>query len=147
VGHLRSDELPEELARLRASTGARWGSVTEAELNLAVANRVKPLLEAQGVVVDLLPATVPPGYDADAFIAIHADGSSSPAARGWKLATPWRTSAVSRALMHAVAAAYGPATGLPQDSGGVTFNMATTPLATAATSTPSPVPLRRSSSR
>ncbi|MCX7790935.1 MAG: N-acetylmuramoyl-L-alanine amidase [Chloroflexaceae bacterium] len=123
VGHLRSDELPEELARLRASTGARWGNVTEAELNLAVANRVKPLLEAHGVVVDLLPATVPPGYDADAFIAIHADGSSSPAARGWKLATPWRTSAASRALMNAVAAAYGPATGLPQDSGGVTFNM------------------------
>lgn len=123
VGHLRSEELPEELARLRASTGARWGSVTEAELNLAVANRVKPLLEAQGVVVDFLPATVPPGYDADAFIAIHADGSSSPAARGWKLATPWRTSAASRTLMNAVAAAYGPATGLPQDSGGVTFNM------------------------
>lgn len=123
AGHLRADELPEELARLRTSTGARWGDVTEAELNLAVANRIRPLLEAQGVVVDILPATVPPGYDADAFIAIHADGSSNPAARGWKLATPWRTSAASRALMQAVAAAYGPATGLPEDSGGVTFNM------------------------
>jgi len=123
AGHLRSDELPEELARLRTSTGARWGNVTEAELNLAIANRVKPLLEAQGVMVDILPATVPPGYDADAFIAIHADGSSGPTARGWKLATPWRASAASRALMDAVAAAYGPATGLPQDSGGVTFNM------------------------
>ncbi len=123
VGHLRSEELPEELARLRTSTGARWGNTTEAELNLAIANRIKPLLEAQGVVVDLLPATVPPGYDADAFIAIHADGSSNPAARGWKLATPWRTSTASRALMAAVAAAYGPATGLPEDRGGVTFNM------------------------
>lgn len=123
VGHLRSNELPEELARLRTSTGARWGSVTEAELNLEIVNRVKPLLEAQGVVVDVLPATVPPGYDADAFLAIHADGSTGAAARGWKLATPWRTSDASRALMDAVAAAYGPATGIPEDVGGVTFNM------------------------
>ncbi|MCS6881120.1 MAG: N-acetylmuramoyl-L-alanine amidase [Oscillochloridaceae bacterium] len=123
AGHLRADELPEELARLRTSTGARWGDVTEAELNLAIANRVRALLEAQGVVVDILPATVPPGYDADAFIAIHADGSGNSAARGWKLATPWRASAASRALMQAVAASYGPATGLPEDGGGVTFNM------------------------
>lgn len=123
VGHLHANELPEELARLRTSTGARWGDVTEAELNLAIVNRIKPLLEAQGVLVDVLPATVPPGYDADAFLAIHADGSSSPAARGWKLATPWRASAASRALLAAVAAAYGPATGLPEDVGGVTFNM------------------------
>jgi len=123
VGHLRANELPEELARLRSSTGARWGGVSEAELNLAIVNRIKPLLEAEGVLVDVLPATVPPGYDADAFLAIHADGSSNPTARGWKLATPWRASAASRALLAAVAAAYGPATGLPEDAGGVTFNM------------------------
>jgi N-acetylmuramoyl-L-alanine amidase len=123
VGHLRSNELPEELARLRTSTGARWGNVTEADLNLDIVNRVKPLLEAQGVIVDVIPATVPIAYDADAFLAIHADGSASGAARGWKLATPWRTSEASRALMNAVAAAYGPATGLPEDAGGVTVNM------------------------
>jgi N-acetylmuramoyl-L-alanine amidase len=123
VGHLRSEELPEELARLRTSTGARYGNVTEAELNLDIVNRVKPLLEAQGVIVDVLPATVPPGYDADAFLAIHADGSRSAAARGWKLATPWRASEASKALLAAVAASYGPATGLPEDVGGVTFNM------------------------
>ena len=123
VGHLRSNELPEELARLRTSTGARWGDVSEAELNLDIANRVKPLLEAQGVIVDMLPATVPPGYDADAFLAIHADGSTGAAARGWKLATPWRASQASKDLMAAVGAAYGPATGMPEDVGGVTFNM------------------------
>jgi hypothetical protein len=123
VGHLRSNELPDELARLRTSTGARWGNVTEADLNLDIVNRVKPLLEAQGVIVDVIPATVPVRYDADAFLAIHADGSASAAARGWKLATPWRTSEASRALMNAVAAAYGPATGLPEDVGGVTVNM------------------------
>lgn len=123
VGHLRSNELPEELARLRTSTGTRWGSLTEAALNFDIVNRVKPLLEAQGVIVDVLPATVPIAYDADAFLAIHADGSSSSGARGWKLATPWRASEASKALMAAVAAAYGPATGLPEDVGGVTYNM------------------------
>ncbi len=123
VGHLRSNELPEELERLRTSTGARWGTVTEAQLNLDIANRVKPLLEAQGIIVDILPATVPPSYDADAFLAIHADGSTGAAARGWKLATPWRASEASKQLMAAVGAAYGPATGMPEDVGGVTFNM------------------------
>jgi hypothetical protein len=123
VGHLRSNELPEELARLRTSTGARWGNVTEADLNQDIVNRIKPLLEAQGVIVDVIPATVPVSYDADAFLAIHADGSASPAARGWKLATPWRTSEASRALMNAVAATYGVNTGLPEDVGGVTVNM------------------------
>lgn len=122
VGHLRSDELPEELVRLRTSTGARWGGVSEAALNLDIVNRIRPILEAQGVVVDILPATVPPGYDADAFLAIHADGSTG-AARGWKLATPWRASEASKQLLAAVAAAYGPATGLPEDVGGITFNM------------------------
>lgn len=123
VGHLRSNELPEELAHLRSSTGARWGGVTEAALNLDVVNQIKPLLEARGVIVDVLPATVPPGYEADAFLTIHADGSAGASARGWKLATPWRASEASKALMAAVAAAYGPASGLPEDIGGVTVNM------------------------
>ncbi|WP_097651155.1 N-acetylmuramoyl-L-alanine amidase [Candidatus Chloroploca asiatica] len=123
VGHLRSNELPDELARLRTSTGARWGRITEAELNLEIVNRITPLLEAEGVVVDIIPATVPPGYDADAFLAIHADGSTSGGPRGWKLATPWRASEASKALMAAVGSAYGPGTGMPEDVGGVTFNM------------------------
>ncbi|NCC36857.1 MAG: N-acetylmuramoyl-L-alanine amidase, partial [Chloroflexia bacterium] len=55
VGHLRSNELPDELARLRTSTGARWGRITEAELNLDIVNRITPLLEAEGVVVDIIP--------------------------------------------------------------------------------------------
>lgn len=123
VGHWKSDELPDELARLRGSTGARWGDVTEAELNYDIAVRVQALLVAQGVVVDLLPATVPPSYDADAFIAIHADGSTSGAARGWKIATPWRTSEASRTLLTSISATYGPATALPEDVGGITVNM------------------------
>lgn len=123
VGHWKSNELPEELARLRTSTGAYYGGIDEAELNLDIAQRVKPLLEAQGVIVDLLPATVPPSYDADAFIAIHADGSSGERVRGWKVATPWRTSPASQQLRDAMAASYSQATGLPEDLNGITFNM------------------------
>ncbi len=122
IGHLRSHELPEEQAHLRTSTGARWNGITEAQVNEAIAVRVRDILVAAGVEVDLLPATVPPAYDADAFVAIHADGSTE-GARGWKIATPWRASAASRALMEAVAATYGVITGLPEDRNGITINM------------------------
>lgn len=123
VGHYRAEELPEELARFRTSTGARYGDTTEAELNYAIAVRVQALLEAEEVVVDLLPATIPPSYDADAFLAIHADGSTGAGPRGWKLATPWRASTASQNLLAAVAATYPIATGLPEDVGGITVNM------------------------
>ena len=123
VGHLHSNELPDEMAQLRTSAGAHWGNVSEASLNLDIANRVKPLLEAQGVSVELLPATVPPGYDADAFVALHSDGSNGGSAHGWKLATPWRASEASKQLFGAMAGTYGGVTGMPEDVGGVTFNM------------------------
>ncbi len=122
IGHLRSHELPEELAHLRSSTGAHWNGITEARVNEAIAVRVRDILIAAGVEVDLLPATVPPSYDADAFVAIHADGSVE-GARGWKIATPWRASAASKMLMEAVAKTYGTISGLPEDRNGVTINM------------------------
>lgn len=123
VGHWRANELPEELARLRTSTGAVYGNLSEVQVNLDIAQRVKPLLEAEGVVVDLLPATVPPAYDADAFVALHIDGVQGAGKRGWKIATPWRASTASRQLLAAMAADYGKTTGIPEDAGGVTFNM------------------------
>ncbi|MGQ9877261.1 MAG: N-acetylmuramoyl-L-alanine amidase [Chloroflexus sp.] len=122
IGHLRSNELPEELAHLRTSTGTYWQNIREVEVNEAIAIRVRDILVAAGVEVDLLPATVPPAYDADAFVAIHADGSAA-GTRGWKVATPWRTSAASRALMEAVASTYGVITGLPEDRYGISINM------------------------
>jgi N-acetylmuramoyl-L-alanine amidase len=114
--------LPDELARLRGSTGAYFEGRSEMALNLDIARRVEQLLIARGIRVDVLPATIPPGYDADAFVAIHADGSAGARARGFKLATPWRTSTASRLLMEAVDGAYGEATGLPRD-GSITINM------------------------
>ena len=122
AGHWKSAELPDELARLRSSSGAYVRGLSEAELNLDIARRVEALLVAQGVAVDVLPATVPPGYDADVFVALHADGSPSASARGFKLATPWRTSRASQHLLDALSAEYAAATRLPLD-GGVTVNM------------------------
>lgn len=122
VGHWRSNELPDELARLRTSTGAYVNGLAEVDLNLAIARRVEQLLVNQGVIVDVLPATVPPSYDADAFVAIHADGVNGASKRGYKLATPWRTSQASRELLEALDQAYGKATGLPKDDT-ITVNM------------------------
>ena len=123
VGHLHAADLPQELARLRTSTGAHAGGVPEVEINLAVAQAAAALLEAEGVEVELLPATIPPGYDADAFVAIHADGNRNPAARGYKVSPPWRASPASRLLVAALHEHYGQATGLPVDLNGVTYNM------------------------
>jgi N-acetylmuramoyl-L-alanine amidase len=122
AGHWRIDELPAEQARLRGDTGAQWGALTEAEVNLAIARRVVIQLETAGIDVDLLPAAVPPDYDADAFIAIHADDGGSRES-GWKVASPWRSSAASRRLRDSVASAYALTTGLPEDRYGVSYNM------------------------
>jgi N-acetylmuramoyl-L-alanine amidase len=123
AGHWKIDELPAELHRLRSSTGARYGSYREVDANLDVARRVARYLEAAGVQVDLLPATVPQGYLADAFVSIHADGAYRPGVRGWKISTPWRSSEASRMLLDALVRTYPAFTGLPEDRYGTTYNM------------------------
>lgn len=122
VGHWKSSELPEELERLRTSSGAFAAGLAEADVNMAVARRVLDLLVSRGIQADLLPATVPVSYDADAFVAIHADGSTSPDSRGFKLAAPWRSSRAALRLLDMLTEEYAAATGLPQDDG-ITFNM------------------------
>lgn len=122
AGHWKASELPDELARLRTSSGAHAAGYAEADVNLDVAQRVAALLTSHGLAVDLLPATIPSSYDADVFVSIHADGSANAGARGFKLATPWRTSRASQLLLESVEAEYGAATGLPED-GAITINM------------------------
>lgn len=90
VGHWKNNELPDELEKIRGNSGARSSGISEWEVNLAIAQAVKKYLEGAGVVVDILPATVPPSYWADAFVAIHADGSTDPQTSGFKVAGPWR---------------------------------------------------------
>lgn len=123
VGHLQAAELPAELSRLHGSTGAWAAGVAELQINIVVARAAAALLEAEGIDVTLLPATIPPGFDADAFISVHTDGNNSPAARGYKVSPPWRASPASRLLAAALHEHYGKATGLPVDLNGVTYNM------------------------
>ena len=123
AGHWQIDRLPDEQYRLRGDTGARWGTLTEAAVNLAMARRVVRQLQEAGVTADLLPALVPAGYDADAFVAIHADDGAGTEARGWKISTPWRASEASRRLRDDIARFYGQATALPEDRYGVSYNM------------------------
>ncbi|MCR4264254.1 MAG: N-acetylmuramoyl-L-alanine amidase [Candidatus Roizmanbacteria bacterium] len=90
VGHWKNDELPDELERLRGNTGSTGGGKSEWEVNLSIAGELKTLLEAEGITVDILPATVPEKYWADVFIAIHADGNTDSSVHGYKFAAPWR---------------------------------------------------------
>jgi N-acetylmuramoyl-L-alanine amidase len=123
AGHWKIAEVPDEQYRLRGDTGAQWKKITEASVNLEIATRVQKQLQDAGVIVDLLPATVPPGYDADAFVAIHADDGGGADPSGWKIATPWRSSLASRRLRDDIAQSYGRASGLPEDRYGISYNM------------------------
>lgn len=123
VGHWKNNELPEELSRLIGNTGASGGGKTEAEVNLAIAEKTAELLRIQGITVELLPATVPPNYWADVFIAIHADGSTSTTTSGYKIAAPWRdfTGTADELVSH-LELEYEAATGFSKDPN-ITRNM------------------------
>lgn len=92
VGHLDAAAQPDELASLRASTGAHAAGVDEVDVNRAVVDALARRLEAHGFAVDVLPASVPAGYRADLVLAIHADANADPAREGYKSAhfTPAR---------------------------------------------------------
>lgn len=123
VGHLENDRLPEELSQLIGNTGAAAGGYTETEVNLAIAEKTADLLRARGIAVDILPATVPPDYWADAFIAIHADGSTDPSTTGFKIAAPWRDlTGKADSLVSNLEQTYQAATGLRKDDN-ITRNM------------------------
>lgn len=123
VGHWKNDEVPEELYRLEGNTGSSGGGKWEWEVNLAVAEEVRKILEEAGVEVDILPATVPPRYWADVFLAIHADGSPDRSKSGYKFAHPRRdyTGKANR-LIDLLYKTYGEVTGLGVDTN-VTRNM------------------------
>jgi hypothetical protein len=124
VGHWRADEHPDELAVLRASTGAAVGDLREVDLNLAVAEALARRLRRAGIDATLLPATVPPRLRADVLLAVHADASLEAQRRGYKSAhaTPAR-SRREPLLKAAVDAAYLRASGLPDDHDNVTGAM------------------------
>ncbi|MBI4321218.1 MAG: N-acetylmuramoyl-L-alanine amidase [Chloroflexi bacterium] len=117
AGHWQTPEVPDELDALRAYVGISVGELEEWEVNLAIARRVASLLQAAGIDVDVLPATVPPGYQADAFVALHCDGEPSEQRSGFKLGRA-RWSVIPEAdlaLLDAIAQAYQDATDLDID--------------------------------
>lgn len=123
VGHWKNNELPDELERLRGNTGATGGGKKEWEVNMKIAELTAQLLKDKGVVVDILPSTVPEKYLADAFIAIHADGSLDTGKSGFKAATPRRDfSGKGKSLLSFVESEYQKSTEIPLDPN-VTRNM------------------------
>lgn len=124
VGHWQCANLPAEFASLRRSTGGSGGGYQEVDVNLKVARLVATILEQNGVYVDLLPATVPVKYQADAFVAIHCDANSSSGPRGFKAARSGRSAIpnVDDALVKAIYDDYIAATGFPRSSA-ITNNM------------------------
>lgn len=123
AGHWKAGEAPEELQRLRERTGTSGGGKAEWQVNLKIAEETKKLLEKQGITVDLLPATVPPGYWADVFVAIHADGNENSAVAGFKAAAPRRDlSGKAPLLTQLMETEYQTATKLARDPN-VTRNM------------------------
>jgi N-acetylmuramoyl-L-alanine amidase len=70
--------------------GTRWGSMSEADVNLAIVRATAALLEKKGYVVEILPAVVPRDYRAHLFLSIHADGAASATATGFRVSAPRR---------------------------------------------------------
>ena len=112
VGHWRAEEAPRELSRLRGN-GANWNGIAEWEVNLEIVRHTSAMLEDLGYVVDILPAVVPPGYRAHLFIAVHADGSNDPGAKGYRVAAPSRdATGRASAFVDLLRRTYGPVTGI-----------------------------------
>jgi hypothetical protein len=123
VGHWKNDELPDELAHLHGNTGASGGGKAEWEVNLAIAELTKTILVQRGIEVDILPATIPPSYWADAFVAIHADGNLDSRINGYKIAASWRDmTKKANTVIEFVGKEYQQSTGLIEDPE-ITTNM------------------------
>lgn len=104
VGHWQNEDLPDELWKLRDySLGGEVSGQTEWELCLSIAELTKQDLESDGYAVDLIPATVPESYQADAFISLHTDGNDDTSVSGYKTAaSAWDETDESESLAQAM---------------------------------------------
>jgi N-acetylmuramoyl-L-alanine amidase len=123
AGHWLTDQVPPELGRLQG--GASGGGKQEWEVNLDVAERTAALLEANSIQVDVLPATVPAHYQANAFIALHADGDTTGENSGFKVARPGFSSVpdIDDRLVADIDQVYGSETNLTRDDEHVSLRM------------------------
>ena len=124
VGHWKNEELPDELYKLRGtSLGGEAGGYKEWEVMLSIAHRVEKRLSSHGIVVEILPATVPKDYEADLFLSLHADGSLDISERGFKASGFWVDVTDKRDdFLRAFYNQYPKATNLPNDDK-VSINM------------------------
>lgn len=113
AGHWKMAEVPDEMARMAGQTGTSAAGFVEWQVNLDIAGRVAKRLRSEFIDVDILPATVPEGYLADAFVSLHADGDRTGNDRGFKAAHGSRRGPYEPRLVTAIIEEYGRATGLP----------------------------------
>jgi len=125
AGHWECSDLPAELASLRSSTGASGAGWKEVDINLDIARRVVAKLGQAGIQADLIPATVPVAYKADAFVALHGDSNGNSAISGFKVAraTASKIPEKDDALVAAIKSEYQAATGLKEHPQSITQNM------------------------
>lgn len=124
VGHLAAADQPDELAALRYSTGAHHAGLDEVSVNAAVVEALAERLRARGAVVDVLPATVPPGYRADLVLSVHADSNLDTTRSGYKSAHFRPARNPNEALLKvSVDRAVFLATGMRDDDANVSGNM------------------------
>lgn len=124
VGHWQTDQVPAELgSRILLQTGTSWAGLNEVDLNMDIAERVRAQLIARGYVVDIIPTTVPLGYIADVFLALHMDSDGVGAKSGFKIAHSSRRGPYEPELLSLLREEYGKLTGLEWDATGITRNM------------------------
>jgi N-acetylmuramoyl-L-alanine amidase-like protein len=117
IGHLNTTDVPKEYGtRIQFQTGTSWAGFTEVDVTLEIADRIATLLKAQGIEVDILPTTVPEGYLADAFIALHCDGDGVGELSGFKMAHSSRRNPYEDSLLSSVKNSYAKATGMSYDT-------------------------------
>ncbi len=88
IGHLDQDKVPPELSALNSNFENKFlQSIRDKEISITreVAKELLKILEQEGFSVDLLSATVPEGYLADAFLSLHLDWNKNQNVRGFKV--------------------------------------------------------------
>ncbi len=123
AGHWRTSEAPPELRQLLTQTGTSWAGYTEWETNLDIAERIAAILRGKGIAADVLPTVIPPGYVADAFVALHSDGDGTGEKSGFKLAHSTRRTPHEDALQRHLTDVYAAETRLAYDAVGISRGM------------------------
>jgi len=116
IGHWQTADAPKEYGtRIQFQTGTSWAGYTEVDVTSEIADRMATLLGAQGIAVDILPTTVPEGYVADVFIALHTDSDGVGVLSGFKMAHGTRRGPYEDKLMTTIKDVYAKATGMDYD--------------------------------